>query len=118
MAVLFTAVLPVLLSVLSFTTNVDAQVTIYAQQGEPPQAQPTPCVGAIPCDGNVLTAVNSTTANVTNTVQVQLFSGGMSGLSIPISHFFGFSLELSVIDKLSKTFSSSRLLSSLIARSQ
>ena len=102
MAGLFTALLPAALALLSFTSYASAQVTIYAQQGLPPQAQPTPCVGAIPCDGNVLTAVNSTSANVTNTVEVQLFSGGMSGLSIPLSHFFGFSLELSVVDKLSE----------------
>ena len=101
----FTALLPAFVAFLSFSSYSTAQqVTIYAQQGIPPQAQPTPCIGAVPCDGNVLTAVNSTTAPVNTTVLVQLFSGGMSGLSIPMSHFFGYSLELSVVDKLSTFF--------------
>ena len=79
-----------------------ADVTVYTTATAADGSVPTPCIGAIPCDGNVLTAVNSTAANVTNTVEVQLFSGGMTGLSIPMSHFFGFSLELSVVDKLSE----------------
>lgn len=71
--------------------------------GFPPAAQATPCVGAVPCDGNVLEAIGVENNNITNTVPVQLFSGGMSGQSMDIKgHFFGFSLELSVANSLCK----------------
>ncbi|KAI5118878.1 hypothetical protein M0805_003553 [Coniferiporia weirii] len=91
------------ITLLSCLKNASASVTIYAQQGFPPAAQPTPCVGAVPCDGNVLSPNPSATdvTNVTNGIPIQLYSGGMGGLSIGLTgHFFGFSLELSVANQL------------------
>ncbi|KAH8118971.1 hypothetical protein DFH11DRAFT_1562225 [Phellopilus nigrolimitatus] len=87
-------------ALLSGLRHASASVTVYGQPGLPPAAQPTPCVGAVPCDGNVLQPVGSYGVNITNAIPVQLYSGGMGGLSIGLAHFFGFSLELSVANHL------------------
>lgn len=77
-----------------------ASVTVYATTGTAAAATPTQCIGAVPCDGSVLTPVGPQ-QNMSTTVPVQLFTGGMTGLSIRQNgHFAGFSLELSVIDHL------------------
>ncbi|EJD02683.1 uncharacterized protein FOMMEDRAFT_156013 [Fomitiporia mediterranea MF3/22] len=104
-----------------------AQVTIYAEFGVPIGEQPPPCIGAVPCDGRVLEPIgpenktilpenktigaenksNKTITNenenntVENIIPVQLYSGYMEGLSMGVpGHFFGFSLELSVVNRL------------------
>ncbi|KAI5121572.1 hypothetical protein M0805_000752 [Coniferiporia weirii] len=88
------------------TTSVSANVTVYGATANPSGsgtasgAAPTLCVGAVPCDGNVLTPVGPQDGLET-TVPVQLLPGGMADLSIGISgHFAGWSIELSVADKL------------------
>lgn len=91
-------------SFLTFALHVSATVTIYTATGSASTPAPTICVGAVPCDGNVLTAMaNPTGANLSQSIPIQLFSGGFPGLSLPMSgSFAGFSLELSVANELSE----------------
>ena len=94
----------VFLSLLSLAvSNVSASVTVYATTGTAAQALQTPCYGAVPCDGRILTPLaDPGTANFSTAVPVQLLSGGMNGLSIQLEpSFAGFSIELSVANQLS-----------------
>ena len=79
---------------------VSASVTVYGA----PSAQATPCIGAVPCDGGSFNAVlpnDTSVVNFQTSIPVQLYSGGMDGLSKSISgDYFGFSLELSVSNHL------------------
>ena len=85
---------------IAFASYASASVTIYTATGTAAGATSTQCIGAVPCDGSVLTAVGLQ-QNMSTTVPVQLFSGGMDGLSIRQNGYFaGFSLELSVINHL------------------
>ena len=78
-----------------------AELTVYTTATNADGSVPTPCIGAVGCDGNVLQPVG-TQQNWNASVPVQLYTGGMNDLSMPmVGHFGGFSIELSVIDKLS-----------------
>lgn len=78
-----------------------AQLTVYTTATGADGSVPTPCIGAIPCDGNVLQPIGQQ-QNWNSSIQVQLYPGGMGGLSMGINGYFaGFSIELSVIDNLS-----------------
>ena len=82
---------------------VSANVTVYATTGSAAASMPTQCIGAVPCDGSVLTPVTpqSLQTQISTTVPVQLYTGGMNGLSITVNgYFLGFSLELSVANNL------------------
>ena len=79
-----------------------AEVTVYTTATNADGSVPTPCIGAVACDGNVLQPI-SNQSNWNASIPVQLYSGGMDGLSMGIKGYFGgFSIELSVIDKLSE----------------
>ncbi|PAV18473.1 glycoside hydrolase family 79 [Pyrrhoderma noxium] len=103
---------------------VSASVTVYGA----PSAQATPCIGAVPCDGGSFNAVlpnDTSVVNFQTSIPVQLYSGGMDGLSKSISgDYFGFSLELSVSNHLLGTDGNLinpvflNLLSTVISRSQ
>lgn len=90
---------------LLFASHASAQVTVYATTGTAAAQRPTPCIGAVACDGSPLQPVNAPAngAQFNNQIQAQLFSGGMANLSMQhFGHFAGFSLELSVANHLSK----------------
>lgn len=93
----------ILFGFLLVITNVKANVTVYATTGTAAQAIPTACYGAVPCDGRVLTPLaNPGDGNFSTSITIQLLSGGMTGLSIPLdSSFAGFSIELSVANQIS-----------------
>lgn len=94
-------VIPLLL----FASHASAQVTVYATTGTAAAQRPTPCIGAVACDGSPLQPINAPANGVqfNNQIQAQLFSGGMANLSMQhFGHFAGFSLELSVANHLSK----------------
>lgn len=83
-------------------TNVAAVTTYGTATTDASGAIATTCIGAIACDGRTLTPVGLPETGINSSIPVQLFSGGMGGLSMGIpGHFGGFSLELSVIDKIS-----------------
>ncbi|EJD02698.1 uncharacterized protein FOMMEDRAFT_140601 [Fomitiporia mediterranea MF3/22] len=84
-----------------YATNVAANVTVYGTATtDASGALATTCIGAVACDGRVLTPPGGQ-PNFNPSIPVQLYSGGMSGLSIGIpGHFGGFSIELSIADKL------------------
>ena len=72
-------------------------VTVYA-----PSASATLCIGAAPCDGNVLTAFPSPTAIPGQTnIQLTQSPDNLQGVAVQGS-FSGFSLELSVVNQLSE----------------
>ncbi|KAL5485437.1 hypothetical protein ACEPAI_8079 [Sanghuangporus weigelae] len=83
-------------------TSAVADVTIYGTvTTDASGALVTPCIGAVPCDGRVLSPPGFPAEGMNTSIPVQLYSGGMGGLSIGIpGHFGGFSIELSVADKL------------------
>jgi len=92
-------VIPLLL----FASRASAQVTVYATTGTAAAQRPTPCIGAVACDGSPLQPINAPANGVqfNNQIQAQLFSGGMANLSMQhFGHFAGFSLELSVANHL------------------
>ena len=79
-----------------------ADVTVYTTATAADGSVPTPCIGAVACDGNVLQPIGNL-SNWNASIPVQLYSGGMNGLSMGVKGYFGgFSIELSVIDKLSE----------------
>ncbi|TDL24311.1 hypothetical protein BD410DRAFT_745703 [Rickenella mellea] len=94
----------IILALSLFVARVSASVTIYTTTSSAASAapQPTLCIGAVPCDGNVLQPMpNPTGPNLSQIVPVQLYPGGMNSMGIPVSgSFFGFSLELSVANRL------------------
>ena len=100
--------------------SVVADVTTYGTATtDASGALATPCIGAVACDGRVLSPPGLPAEGINTSIPVQLFSGGMDGLSIGIpGHFAGFSIELSVADKLRTSFVSFALtwLFSMFAR--
>ena len=94
-----------LIPLLLFASHASAQVTVYATTGTAAAQRPTPCIGAVACDGSPLQPINAPAngAQFNNEITAQLFSGGMANLSMQhFGHFAGFSLELSVANHLSK----------------
>lgn len=80
-------------------------VTVYGTTSTSADGSaPTQCIGAIACDGRVLTPTG-TQENFNSSIPVQLYPDGMDGLSIGIPGYFGgFSIELSVADKIRMSF--------------
>jgi hypothetical protein len=94
------------LAPLLFFLLVRAQVTVYTTYTT---AAPSPtadvCYGANACDTNVppLVPLPAPGQGLTQGVNIQLTSGGYPGLGNPVkADFMGFSIELSVINQISK----------------
>ena len=78
-----------------------ASVTLYATTG--PAARPTPCIGAVPCDGNVLTPMQNPQGLASPAVAVPISTTGteISQLAQNVhGSFLGFSIELSIANKI------------------
>src|ERR1700754_5237748 len=89
-----------LLTLLTFLPHA-LSVTVYTTYGATPTQ--LPCIGAAACDGNVLTPITNPQPGqgLSQSVPVQLFSGGVPGMGLPVSaEFQGFSIELSVANQL------------------
>lgn len=96
----------VLLSLILLSLQAYAEVTIYTQvtfgAGNATSATSTYTAPAA-YDTTVLTAPPVPSPPIATQFPVQLYSGGMQGLSIPQSgSFVGFSVELSVSDQICK----------------
>ena len=107
----FSLMLPLsLIAVFSFLLySSNAEVTIYTTLATAGGPAPTPCIGAVACDGGVLNLPpNPAPGNgFSQSIPVQLTPGGANFMSVPVSpSFLGLSLELSVADKLSECSSS------------
>lgn len=80
-------------------------VTVYTTYGATATQAPTLCIGASACDGNLITPIANPQSGqgLSQTIPVQLLSGGMSGLGVPVhADFQGFSIELSVVNQVCK----------------
>jgi len=75
-------------------------VTVYTTYSSAATPSAIPCIGAAPCDGNVLTPIHNPSPGA-QSIPVQLLTGGMAGMGIPVSaDFQGFSIEISVANQL------------------
>ncbi|TDL22798.1 hypothetical protein BD410DRAFT_860283 [Rickenella mellea] len=95
--------LSLLASISLCASGVAAGVTTYGTTELAAAAKPSPtlCVGAVPCDLNVLQPMANPQQPASQAVPVQLYSGGMNGLSIPVAgSFLGFSIEMSVANRI------------------
>ncbi|KZT38546.1 hypothetical protein SISSUDRAFT_1046831 [Sistotremastrum suecicum HHB10207 ss-3] len=85
-----------LLSVVSCSVTVYTNLNPFLTGTANPAFQTAICIGAVPCDGNVLNPIPNPSLNG-GQFAIQLYSGGMTGMGIPVSgSFLGFSIELSV----------------------
>lgn len=92
-----------LLALLAFLPFGYASVTVYTTVGAATQTAAPLCIGASACDGNVLNPFPNPQPGqgLSQSVPVQLLSGGMQGLGIPVkADFQGFSIELSVANQV------------------
>jgi hypothetical protein len=85
---------------------VQASVTVYTTYSTAvPSPTTTACYGANACDQNIppLVPLPAPGQGLTQSVPIQLNSGGMEGLGNPVKpDFMGFSIELSIVNQISE----------------
>ena len=98
---LITTIIPSLL-----LSSLARGVTVYTTFSTAAPTSTLACFGANACDAVVPPTVPPPGAGAqTETVNIQLMTGGMAGLGNPVkSDFMGFSIELSIVNQISMSF--------------